>query len=123
MTATAALTPQTSLANVIAVQDSEPLLHPTRLSAPTPNDACGQTSATRQVASTASCFPQKDTSVPTLQRPPLAPPPTAQALADKINHILASLVATAGDVCKGVLGVVGFLFAVFRTPMYVDGIA
>ena len=128
MSATAALTPQNAPANELAVQDSETPSHATRLSTPPPKGsrnrrrkgARGQTSAAQQVASTASS-PQKDTSLSTPRRPQLPPPPpsTAQALADKINHILASLAATVGDVCKGVLAVVGFAFAVFRTPMYV----
>jgi hypothetical protein len=129
-------TPQTSLANKLPAQDSESTtaLPPRAPPLPTPppnssrtrrrKGARGQipTASDLQVPSTALSSPRKGAVVPTPKCPPPQAPPIdiAQTLGDKVNHILVSVATTVGDVCKGVMSILGFILTVFRVPMYVS---
>lgn len=70
---------------------------------------------------TADGSSQKNATTPKPQQsgPTPSATTTAQALGDKIHNISISVVTVAGDVCQGVLGLLGFTLTVFRTPVYV----
>lgn len=126
-------TPQSALVDTLLVEDYESTVLPPHASLPTPpprssrtrrrKGARGTTPAAsdQRMPSTALSAPQKDAVGPNTQLPSSPPPPigTAQALGNKINHVLFSVATTVGDVCKGVLGISGFILTMFRVPMYV----